>query len=225
MAPSERPPVHIVATGAANLASVMIAFERVGARPLLTEDPRQVAIVSHLVLPGVGAFGSAMLRLEELGILEPLRQRIVIERGPTLAICLGLQLLFEESDESPGVRGIGALPGHVRRFSGAGRRVPHMGWNSVATEPDCEVVESGAAYFANSYFLPQPPPDVCAARTQHGDVTFVSAFEQGNLLACQFHPELSGGWGSRLIRRWMLATGARLASCAPGARSGERPPC
>lgn len=222
--PPDRPFVHIVATGAANLASVMRAFERLGSRPILTEHPRCVAIARHLVLPGVGAFGSAMLRLEQLGLREPLRRRIA-ENGPTLAICLGLQLLFEASDESPGVRGIGALPGRIRRFSGGRGRVPHMGWNSVAADPGCEVVDSGAAYFANSYMLLEPPAGVCAARTQHGDAAFISAFERGALLACQFHPELSGSWGSGLLRRWMLATGATPASGVPCAPDREPPPC
>lgn len=218
---SAGPVVHIVATGAANLASVSRALRRIGAQPALTIDPREIAAARYLVLPGVGAFGSTMRRLEMLDVIDALRRRCA-EGKPMLAICLGLQLLFEESEEAPGVRGLGILPGRLQRLPDG--LVPHMGWNQVSPAPGCDVLEPGAAYFANSYAMLDPPSCARAAYTAHGTTTFVSAFERGGLLACQFHPELSACWGTRLLRRWLSATGADV--CAPAVLDcSEGSPC
>lgn len=204
--------VAILPTGAANLASMEAAFRRLGCETELAESAKAVDEASFLVLPGVGAFQAAMRRLSDLGLVEPLQRRIA-ERRPTLAVCLGLQLLFEASEESPGVAGLGCFPGHIRRF-GADLRVPQLGWNRVEASPGCQLLQSGEAYFANSYRLQGPPQGAEAAWTTHGQ-PFVSAFRIGGLLACQFHPELSGAFGESLLKAWLDAPEAGIEAQAP----------
>jgi len=196
--------VYVVRTGTANLASVLAALERVGAACALTDDPEAVRHAERVVLPGVGAFAAAIDALRDRGLDAALRERI--EAGhATLGICLGLQLFFEASDESPGAVGLGLLPGTVRRFSGAGGvRIPQLGWNRVEPDSGCALLTAGYAYFANSYRVDAVPEGWRAAYTPHGE-RFVAAFERGRVLACQFHPELSGAWGHDLLRRWLSA--------------------
>jgi len=194
--------VAVIRTGLANLASVLVGLRRAGAEPFATEDPKDVRDASHVELPGVGAFGAAMEHLEATGMADAVRERIAAGR-PTLAICLGLQLLGESSEETPGVRGLCAVPTKIVRLPDT-VRVPHFGWNDVAPAPECTLLTPGHAYFANSYCCPAVPPGWNAALTTHG-VAFVAAMERGPLLACQFHPELSGDWGNALIARWLKA--------------------
>jgi imidazole glycerol phosphate synthase glutamine amidotransferase subunit len=201
--------VAVVRTGTANLASVLAGLERAGAAPRLTGDAAEVREAAALVLPGVGAFGAAMAEIERAGLTEPLRARLRA-RLPTLAICLGLQLLCRTSDESPGVEGLGIVEVPARRFPDSAR-VPQIGWNLVEPEPGCALLERGHAYFANSFRLEQAPSGWLAARSEYAG-PFVAAIERGPVLACQFHPELSGRWGLALIERWL-----RLASAGAGA--------
>ena len=196
--PSE---VIVVSTGSANLASVLAAFERLGKPARVSEEPDDVVGALFVVLPGVGAFGPAMARLAARGLDRAITQRVA-QRLPLLAICLGMQLLCESSDESPGVTGLGLVSGCVRRFDGA-QRVPQMGWNTVTPTANASFLQPGAAYFANSYRLPVIPPGWCGAISDYGG-PFVSAIERGPVLGCQFHPELSGSFGLTLIRRWLL---------------------
>ncbi|MFT4541443.1 MAG: glutamine amidotransferase [Planctomycetota bacterium] len=196
---STTPEILIVATGVANSASVLAAFRRMDTKPRLSNDPNEIRDCSHLVLPGVGAYGPAAQRLDELELRTALQERISSER-PTLAICLGMQLLCEGSDESVGTRGLGAVPGIVSPFP-EGAPVPQLGWNWV--EPaGCELIEAGHAYFANTYRLQDKPDGWSCAQTNYS-TPFVSALERGPILACQFHPELSGEWGARLLARWI----------------------
>lgn len=197
-----RPEVLVVATGVANLASVLAGLRRAGAQPRATADAAEVARAPRLVLPGVGAFAAGAAQLRARGLLEPLRARIAEGRA-TLAICLGMQLLAEASDESPGARGLGALAGRAIRFP-ATVRVPQIGWNRVTPDAGCAFLEPGFAYFANSYRLSEAPAGWSAAWAEHGD-RFVAALARGRVLACQFHPELSGAWGGALLRRWLEA--------------------
>ncbi len=203
-------PVLVVRTGTANTASVLAGLERAGAAAAVVEDPARVAAARRVVLPGVGALAPAMERLAAGGLGEVLVARIAAGR-PTLAVCLGLQLLCSSSEESPGRDGLGVIPGRVTRF-GAGLRVPQMGWNRVAPDAGCRLLQPGWAYFANSYRLVEPPPGWAVARADHGG-PFVAALERGTVLACQFHPELSGDWGQTLLRRW-LARGDEEESTA-----------
>jgi imidazole glycerol phosphate synthase glutamine amidotransferase subunit len=193
--------VVVVPTGTANLASVRAALARLGASPRLAEDAAMIAAATHVVLPGVGSFGAAMAGLRDAGLAAALAARIKAG-GATLAMCVGLQVLFEASDESPHAAGLAVLPGHIARFPES-VRVPQFGWNRVAPEPGCRLLEPGYAYFANSYRVLEAPG--CAVATAEHGGTFVAALEQGRVLACQFHPELSGAYGHALIARWLAA--------------------
>jgi imidazole glycerol-phosphate synthase subunit HisH len=192
--------VVIVRTGVANIASVMAALGRLGAGAKLSEDPAELRDCEALVLPGVGAFAPAMEQLHARGIAGALADRVQQGR-PTLAICLGLQLLCASSDESPGVAGLGVIDAGVERFPDE-VRVPQLGWNQVYPDPGCRLITPGHAYFANSYRLAATPPGWLAGVCDYGG-RFVAALERGRILACQFHPELSGDWGLALIDRWL----------------------
>jgi imidazole glycerol phosphate synthase glutamine amidotransferase subunit len=192
-------PVTVVRTGLANLASIAAGLERCGAAVTVSAEPQTVAAADRLVLPGVGAFGAAMALIERTGLREVLRERLSDDR-PVLAVCLGMQLLGEGSEESPDIAGLGVMGTVARRFAG-GVRVPQLGWNLVRVEGS-GLLEEGWAYFANSYRWTEPPPGWRSATAEHGG-PFVAAVERGTQLACQFHPELSGRWGSRLLERWL----------------------
>jgi imidazole glycerol-phosphate synthase subunit HisH len=192
--------VLIVPTGTANIASVMAAFRRLGAAPRVGERAEEVATAPRVMLPGVGAFGAAMARLVERGLDAALRERVAADR-PTICICVGHQLLFEVGDESPGARGLGIVRGHVGRFPD-GVRVPQFGWNEVHAGEESRLLEGGWAYFANSYRAAEAPPGWAAASATHGG-PFVAAMERGNVVGCQFHPELSGAHGAALLARFL----------------------
>ena len=197
------PDVIVVPTGTANLASVLAGLRRAGAEPRVAAEPAEVAEAPGVVLPGVGALAAAMERLRTEGFVEVLRERIIAGR-PTLAICLGMQLLAEDSEESPGVGALKVMEGRASRFPDT-VRVPQMGWNQVVPQPGCRLLQPGWAYFANSYRLETIPTGWDAAVTNYsGD--FVAAVERGPVLACQFHPELSGPWGRDLLTRWVDQT-------------------
>jgi imidazole glycerol phosphate synthase glutamine amidotransferase subunit len=192
-------PIHVVATGTANIASVLAGLRRAGGDPRLADEPRDIENARAVVLPGVGTMRAAMTGLRERGLDDVLARR-VREGRATLAVCLGLQLLCEESDESPGARGLGILSARIDRLPGD-VRVPHMGWNLV-TPASGALIERGYAYFANSYRLGTAPAGWDASFVEYGG-TWVAALERGAVLACQFHPELSGAWGSALLERWI----------------------
>jgi imidazole glycerol phosphate synthase glutamine amidotransferase subunit len=193
--------VVVVPTGTANLASVRAVLARLGARPRLAEDAAMIEAATHVVLPGVGSFGAAMAGLREAGLDAALAARVRAGRA-TLAMCVGLQVLFEASDESPGAEGLAVLSGRVGRFPDS-VRVPQFGWNRVVPGPGCRLIEPGYAYFANSFRV-QDAPGCAVATAEHGG-RFVAALERARVLACQFHPELSGAYGHTLIARWLAA--------------------
>ncbi len=199
------PETIVVRTGTANLASVLAAMERLDAPARASNDPADVERAERLILPGVGAFGTAMDRLAADGLVEPLRKRIDSGR-PTLAICLGMQLLFEGSDESPGWAGLATVPGTLQKFTGK-VRIPQMGWNRIVADDTCGVLQTGYVYFANSYRATRAPAGWLAATADHGG-PFLAALERNAVVACQFHPELSGAPGLGLIRRWLSVGGA-----------------
>lgn len=194
--------VTVVRTGTANVASVVAALRRLGCEVETTADLEDVVDAEWLVLPGVGALGAAMETLVERGIDGPLRERIFADR-PTLTVCLGLQLLLAGSDESPGVPGLGCVPARATRFvPSSDLRVPHLGWSKVLPQPGARYLPAGYAYFAHSYKLDTLPPGWQGAYAEHGS-RFVAAMERGHVLACQFHPELSGKFGEDILRRWL----------------------
>jgi len=201
--------VAIIETGTANLASVANGLRRAGAVPRLACDADDVARADRVVLPGVGSFGAAMQRLHDDGMVETIRDRVCGGR-PLLAVCVGMQVLAASSEEAPGCPGIGIIEGAVTRFAGA-VRVPQIGWNRVRAD-GCALLADGHAYFANSYRLIEAPAGAAIATAEHGG-RFIAAIEMagGALLACQFHPELSGAWGLALLRRWLSANGG--AAC------------
>lgn len=193
--------VSVISTGVANEASVCAALRRCGAAPALTDNPVVAREAPIVVLPGVGSFEAGTARLRERGLGEALVDRASAGR-PLLAICLGLQLLCRSSEEAPGAPGLGVIDTEVRRFA-AGTRTPHFGWNRVEPQGDPgRVREAGFAYFAHSYRVETAPAGWRAATADHGG-RFVAALERGGVLACQFHPELSGAWGAGLIGRWL----------------------
>ena len=202
---NDRPTVLVVPTGTANLASVRAAFERLGATVEMAERPAQIEDAERVVLPGVGAFGASMAQVRDHGFDEPLAARIAAGRA-TFAVCVGLQLLFEASEESPGKRGLGVVPGTIGRLPDT-VRVPQLGWNRVEPGPGCRLIEAGHAYFANSYRAAPPAPEGWAAATADHGGPFIAAIERGAVLGCQFHPELSGPWGQALIGRWLARAG------------------
>lgn len=192
--------IHIVDTGVANIASLLAAFRRFDCEPELTTAPETVAESPYTVLPGVGAFGAGMEMLESNGLVGPMRDRVA-EGRPTLAVCLGMQLLAAGSEENPDVAGLGIIDLEVEKFPDA-VRTPQFGWNEVVSSAASELLETGYAYFANSYCVPEAPEGWAAATGEYGG-SFVAAMERGAVLACQFHPELSGTWGHELLERWL----------------------
>lgn len=203
--PEPEATVALLRTGAGNLASVEAAFERLGVAVVRTDDPVLAREASHVVLPGVGSYGPARRRLAELGLDDALVERITAGR-PTLAVCLGLQLLAEGSEEDPDEPGLGLVAGRVTRFA-APVTAPQLGWNRVVPDSGATLVTEGFASYANSYRLVDDPSDWTVSRSEHGG-SFVASVERGAVLACQFHPELSGAWGAGLLRRWLEAAPA-----------------
>ena len=188
----------VLPTGIANLASVLAAFARLGAGARIATEPAMVHDAERLVLPGVGTFGATMAGLREAGLAAAIPERA---RGgtPVLAMCVGLQVLFEASDESPG-EGLAVLSGRVGRFPET-VRVPQFGWNRIEPESGCRYLEPGYAYFANSFRVLAAPGCKVATRRARRDLRRGAG--AWPLLACQFHPELSGAFGHRLIARWL----------------------
>ncbi|MEE8406771.1 MAG: imidazole glycerol phosphate synthase subunit HisH [Acidimicrobiia bacterium] len=195
--------VTVVPTGTANMASVIAAFRRLGADLRPAESANDIQQADQLVVPGVGAFAAAMKHIDEHRWRRSLVDRIQAGR-PTLAICVGMQLLCEKSEESPGFSGLGVVRGTVTRLP-QDLTVPQLGWNRVTPESAARFLRPGWAYFANSYRLGSASDGWVCAKTEYGG-SFVSAMERGDVLACQFHPELSGEWGSDLLARWLTGT-------------------
>lgn len=204
--------IRIVDYGMGNLRSVQKALELLGAQVSFTRDPNEVAGAEKLILPGVGAFGAAMANLERLDLVQPLRD-FAASGKPFLGICLGMQLLLEESEEQGIFKGLGIVPGRVVRFfqnqkpddSTAGLKVPHMGWNTISIKaPNCPLlagISDGASFYFVHSFYPAPPKDWVAASTFYGE-EFCSVIWKDNVFASQFHPEKSSAVGLRMLRNF-----------------------
>lgn len=195
----------LIDAGGANLGSVRYALERLGVEARIVRDADGLRDVERIILPGVGAAAPAMTILRERGLVEPLRDT----RLPLLGICLGMQLLFDGSDEGD-VACLGLLPGRVRKMTaGPGVRVPHMGWNTlepVTASPLLDGVDAGAsAYFVHSYAAPVTGD--CIAACTHGE-RFAAMVRRGNVAGAQFHPERSAAVGARLLSNFLQWNGA-----------------
>lgn len=200
--------IALIDYGAGNLSSVANALRHLGFSPAVVSSPDGLETATHVVLPGVGSFGDCMKELGARGLVEPIREWIAAEK-PFLGFCLGYQILFDTSEESPGVAGLGALRGNVVRFRAVdGLKIPHMGWNSAEpVRPDAGnwagLGKEPYFYFVHSYFPVPADPSLVAARTEYGADRFASVVETPRLLACQFHPEKSQHAGLRLIRNFL----------------------
>ena len=198
--------VAIIDYDAGNIKSVENAVRFLGHEVKVTADAGEILSADHIILPGVGAFGDAMQRLRAANLEGTIRQ--AVEAGkPFLGICLGLQLIFEESEESPGVKGLALLPGRIKRIpDGDGRKVPQIGWNDLSFPRQSRlfegVPEGSYVYFVHSYYLEAGDPADVAARTEYG-VRIDAAVEHGNLFACQFHPEKSELIGMQILRNFL----------------------
>ena len=201
---ADRLSVAVVDYDAGNTLSVTRALEKVGAKVALTPDPERVLAADAVVLPGVGAFGDCMRKLRERGMDEACRE--AFRRGkPFLGVCVALQVVFEGSEESPGVEGIGLMPGRVVRFGGDGLKVPHIGWNElslVRTHPVLDGLDGEAFYFVHSYYPEPEEVGDLIGETDYG-VRFCSAAGRENLVAVQFHPEKSSKSGLRLYENFL----------------------
>ena len=202
--------IAIIDYGMGNLRSVQKGFERVGFEAVVTADPRVVLEAEKVVLPGVGAFADCMRNLEQGGFVEPLL-KVIGEGRPFLGICLGLQLLFTESEEFGIHRGLNVIPGRVVRFpegmheGGEELKVPHMGWNQLAFQgrpPVFAGIEEGTnVYFVHSYYVVPDDPTVVATTTRYG-IDFCSSIGKENVVATQFHPEKSQEMGLRILKNF-----------------------
>ncbi len=196
----------IIDYDAGNLRSVEKALLALGDKPVITRDPETIRRVDRVILPGVGAFGDAMARLRQYGLVEVIRQ-VAGSGKPFFGICLGLQLLFEESEESPGVEGLGLLKGKILRIPDCpGLKIPHMGWNSLAVRPGSRLfagIGDGAyVYFVHSYYLKAEREEEVAASTEYS-TRIHAAVEKGSLFACQFHPEKSSDTGLQILKNFI----------------------
>ena len=196
--------IAIIDYGAGNLQSVEKALRHIGCACQVASTPAQLASCEAAVLPGVGAFGDAMAGLSSR-MLDTAVREFIGQGRPLLGICLGLQVLFESSEESPGVKGLSVLPGKVLRLPAEGQKVPHIGWNSLALERPGWLLQGLEAepyvYFVHSYYL-QAQGDVVTASASYG-AHIHAAVERGNLAACQFHPEKSGRTGLRILKNFV----------------------
>jgi glutamine amidotransferase len=186
-----------------NLCSVSRGLETAGAEVRIVRSAEEMTDARGLVLPGVGAFGDAMARLASAGLVDPIR-RWIADGKPFLGICLGLQLLFSESEENPGQPGIGVFGGKVRRFvpDDPTLKVPHMGWNRLMIKQPTAVLggidEGSFVYFVHSYYVDPEERGIIATTTDYG-VEFVSSIQTANVFACQFHPEKSQAVGLKML--------------------------
>jgi glutamine amidotransferase len=198
--------VGIIDYGAGNLRSVANAVQALDIEPVIVSSPEEIDELTHLILPGVGSFGDCMAELEKRHLTGAIREWVA-SGLPYFGICLGYQILFEESVEAPGVSGLGVFRGKVVRFTEDGRKIPHMGWNAAnpvnLTDPLWEGLGSEPYfYFVHSFFPVPADESIIATTTEYGEV-FASAIRSGAVLGCQFHPEKSQQAGLRLLGNFL----------------------
>lgn len=198
--------IAIIDYDAGNIKSVEKALLSMGETPVLTRDPEVILQSDHIILPGVGSFGDAMENLNKFGLIDVIHEAIN-RKIPFLGICLGLQLLFESSEETPGVAGLGILKGKIVRIpEGPGLKIPHMGWNSLNVREGASLFKGlekePYVYFVHSYYLQAKDPKIVAATTEYG-VTIHASVEKENVFACQFHPEKSSKTGLAILKNFL----------------------
>ena len=194
---------------AGNIKSVEKALNYLGEEVKITRDREEILSADGVILPGVGAFGDAMEKLHQYGLVKVIRE--VAERElPFLGICLGLQLMFESSEETPGVEGLHLLDGRIRRIPAApGLKIPHIGWNDLTFPNEGRlfrgVDEHAYVYFVHSYYLEAADPSIVTATTEYGTLIHASV-EKNNIFACQFHPEKSSRIGMKILQNFIEIT-------------------
>lgn len=198
--------IAIVDYDAGNIKSVEKALAYLGGDTVITREPELILQADRVIVPGVGAFGDAMGKLSQYGLIDILRQ-VASSDTPILGICLGLQLFFDSSEEAEGVSGLSLLPGRVVRIPNrAGYKIPHMGWNSISVNKSSRLfrgIEDGSyVYFVHSYYLQAARAEDVAATTSYV-VDIHAAAERDNVFATQFHPEKSGEIGLRILKNFM----------------------
>ncbi len=197
--------IAIIDYDAGNLKSVEKALMYLGEECIVTRDADKILSADKVILPGVGAFGDAMNKLNKFGLVDVIRQ-VAVYGKPLLGICLGLQLMFESSDEAPGVEGIGLLKGKIVSIPPKeGLKIPHMGWNSLDIKNGSKlfkgIPQQSYVYFVHSYYLQASNPEDVAATTEYS-AHIHAAVEHGNVMACQFHPEKSGDVGLHILKNF-----------------------
>lgn len=202
--------IAIIDYDAGNIRSVEKALKFLGQDVKITRDPEEILSAEKVILPGVGAFGDAMRKLKEYGLDQVIR-KTAGKGTPFLGICLGLQLLFERSDEAPGVEGVGILKGEILRLpEKEGYKIPHMGWNSLELIHNGrlfrDLPEDPYVYFVHSYYLKAADEAIVKARTEYTTAIDASV-EQGNVFACQFHPEKSSETGLKILKNFVELEG------------------
>ena len=198
--------IAIIDYDAGNIKSVEKAIQFLGEDVVITRNPEEILKASGVILPGVGSFGEAMEKLHGYHLVSVIKE-VVKRKIPFLGICLGLQLLFEKSDESPGVEGLGILSGEIKRIPDNGDlKIPHIGWNSLKFPNPGRlyqgISEDSYVYFVHSYYLEAKEDDIVVATTEYGTNIHASV-EKGNIFACQFHPEKSSSVGLKILENFL----------------------
>ena len=198
--------IAIIDYDAGNIRSVEKAMKYLGQDVCITRDRDTLLRADKVILPGVGSFGDAMNHLQEYGLVDVIHELTELEK-PFLGICLGLQLLFESSEETPGVEGLGILKGKIVKIPPApGLKIPHMGWNNIKVKEDSRLFkglpDNPYVYFVHSYYLQADDEDIVAATTEYG-VKIHAAVEKDNIFACQFHPEKSSTVGLQILKNFV----------------------
>lgn len=207
MAEPDSTTITIVDYGMGNIGSLVNMFRRIGAQSEVSSDPCAIERACKIVMPGVGAFGAAMERIDALGLRDVLRAKALDEQVPFLGICLGMQLMTRSSEESPGAEGLNLIPADTMSFPRTlGQKVPHMGWNIATPKSDCYLTDGLSDetrfYFVHSYFVRIDDPAHSMMKTNYG-IEFESGIACGNVYGVQFHPEKSHRYGMKLLQKFV----------------------